>query len=178
MILCSDGPHHKYLISLLNKNFNLASTIIEPYLSQEKRLLKNKKYKSYYYSCYHNLRRNILGLSRYRKEYFNIDELDCVPLKGQIITVDNINDSKVIETANSIKPDITIVMGTSIIHNKLLDALGDKVINIHGGYLPYYRGNHCFFFALYNKELDKIGTTIHFVNRGIDTGDIIERIVP
>ncbi len=48
------------------------------------------------------------------------------------------------------------------------------IINIHGGHLPDYRGCHCFFFALLEGRFDAIGSTIHYVDRGIDTGDIIQ----
>jgi methionyl-tRNA formyltransferase len=44
--------------------------------------------------------------------------------------------------------------------------------------LPDYRGNHCFFFALYNCDFNKIGSTIHSINTGIDKGDIISHVVP
>ncbi len=68
-------------------------------------------------------------------------------------------------------------MGTSIIQSEILKNAG-IVLNIHGGYLPDYRGSHCIFFALYQGNFDKIGSTIHFINSGIDTGDIIEVISP
>ena len=34
----------------------------------------------------------------------------------------------------------------------------------------------CFFFALYDRRLDLAGSTIHFVDTGIDTGDLIEHV--
>ena len=92
--------------------------------------------------------------------------------------VEWINVPDVIKLLRREKPDVTIVMGTSILRPRVLEVTGRATINIHGGYLPYYRGNHCFFFALYHGEFDRIGSSIHFVNRGIDTGDIIEVVVP
>jgi Formyl transferase len=44
--------------------------------------------------------------------------------------------------------------------------------------LADYRGNHCFFFAVYDVAFDKIGSTIHYINVGIDTGDIVEVVTP
>ncbi|MCC6557809.1 MAG: hypothetical protein IT372_33090, partial [Polyangiaceae bacterium] len=76
------------------------------------------------------------------------------------------------------RPDLTVIICTSILRPEVIEAAGGPIINVHGGCLPRYRGNHCFFFALYNGDFDNIGSTIHFVDRGIDTGDIIEVVRP
>jgi len=89
-----------------------------------------------------------------------------------------INSSLVQASLLAWKPDVVIVCGTSILLTKTLRLCGATVLNVHGGYLPDYRGNHCIFFALYEQEYDKIGATIHFVSKGIDTGDIVEVIRP
>jgi methionyl-tRNA formyltransferase len=94
------------------------------------------------------------------------------------MVTDDINHPKVVQALEQVRPDVTIIMGTSILEQDVLYATGPATVNIHGGYLPWYRGNHCFFFALYQREFSKIGSTIHFVNQGIDTGDIIENVVP
>jgi methionyl-tRNA formyltransferase len=46
------------------------------------------------------------------------------------------------------------------------------VINIHTSLLPNYRGRHPVDWAMENKEKE-IGITIYYVDKGIDTGDII-----
>jgi len=176
VVLCSDGPHNRYLIAEVSKNFNLAGVVIEPYRYQMKNYLKRKKYVDYLYAVYHSIRRNLLGLNKYRQNYFK--DIGDHQHDVEEITVDSINSPQVSEFLMKIKPDITIVMGTSIIKPHILDICGRDVINIHGGYLPDYRGNHCFFFALYNEDYEKIGSTLHYVNRGIDTGDIIEVVKP
>ena len=78
------------------------------------------------------------------------------------------------ELLRAAEPDAVVVMGTSILRPAVLEAAGPVILNVHGGFLPHYRGNHCFFWALYDARHDLIGTTIHFVDPGIDTGDIIE----
>lgn len=178
-ILCSDDAHHKYLVALFNKEFNTVLTVVEPAAKQRKRLLKNKRYKDYRYNLYHYFRRRILGLDKYRREYFQIPiHLQSTVKSDNLIHVDWINDEITAQKLSEKKPDITIVIGTSILKPHILKAAGKTIINIHGGYLPDYRGNHCFFFACYHGYFDKIGSTIHYVDEGIDTGNIIEVIVP
>ena len=178
-LLCADDPHHDYFVSLMQQRFNVTAVIREPYAYQRSRLYQRGKYIDYFYSAYHHARRTICGLNRYRRDYFK--DLPLIP-EGKVCsvvkTVRAINEPTVVDMLNEAKPDITAVMGTSIIKNDVLKAAGPCIINIHGGFLPDYRGNHCFFFALYNQDYGKIGSTIHFINAGIDTGDIIEVVKP
>jgi methionyl-tRNA formyltransferase len=51
------------------------------------------------------------------------------------------------------------------------------VLNMHPGYLPYNRGPNPNLWAILNGT--PRGTTIHFMDKGVDTGDIIaQRIIP
>ena len=45
-------------------------------------------------------------------------------------------------------------------------------INCHAGKLPFYRGRNILNWALINDETE-FGITVHYVDEGIDTGDII-----
>jgi methionyl-tRNA formyltransferase len=71
------------------------------------------------------------------------------------------------------KPDIIAVCGTSVIKPKIFTLSQKGTINIHCGITPEYRSADPVFWALYNNEPDKVGVTIHYVDEGIDTGDII-----
>jgi methionyl-tRNA formyltransferase len=52
------------------------------------------------------------------------------------------------------------------------------VINVHAGALPFYRGRNVLNWAIINGETS-FGVTCHYVDEGIDTGDIIEqRMLP
>jgi len=46
------------------------------------------------------------------------------------------------------------------------------VINCHAGMLPFYRGRNVLNWALINDEKE-FGVTVHYVDTGIDTGDLI-----
>jgi methionyl-tRNA formyltransferase len=177
-ILCSDDAHHTYLVALLRSRFNVAAVVVEPASKQRRRVRQSGRYKDYAYAVYHHLRRTLLGLNAYRRRYF----ADAVEVNAgaacRMLSVDWVNDPATVELLTEVAPDLTIIICTSILHQEVLRAAGPMIINVHGGYLPYYRGNHCFFFALYQSAFDRIGSTIHFVDPGIDTGDIIENVVP
>ena len=47
-----------------------------------------------------------------------------------------------------------------------------KTINCHAGKLPFYRGRDILNWVLINDEKE-FGITVHYMDEGIDTGDII-----
>ena len=175
-IMCCDDPHHFYLINQLKQHFNIAGIVLEPNRNQMAWLWKKKRYQLWLYRRYHSWRRRIIGHSKHRKAFFpvefNIKELD-IPVQE----VFNINDKASAHFLNKIEPDITIVCGTMYVGRRARKA-GNVIINLHGGVLPDYKGNQCIFFALYEKNYDKIGATIHLVSEQLDGGSIIEIIRP
>ena len=92
--------------------------------------------------------------------------------------VPHINDRRVVELAERLGPDLIAVFGTSLIRGPLLGMGRLGIVNLHGGLSPEYRGADCTFWALYNGEPEKVGCTIHFIDRGIDTGNLIAHVSP
>jgi methionyl-tRNA formyltransferase len=95
-----------------------------------------------------------------------------------VVEVPHINHAEVGALADRLRPDVIAVFGTGLIRGPLLAAGRLGIINLHGGLSPRYRGSDCTFWAMYNGELDQIGCTLHFINPGIDTGDLIAHICP
>lgn len=174
LILCGDDYHQQYLISYLSKKFCVVAVFIESQNAQANGLLKSKKYIDYLYVKYHRLRRILLGLDSYRKKYFKCTQTYC----NNIFYVKNINAPDTVSLVSNYEFDFVIICCTSIIRSALLKLIFSKAINIHGGMLPYYRGNHCFFFTLLNRDYSKVASTLHFIECGIDTGPVIETIHP
>ena len=69
--------------------------------------------------------------------------------------------------------DLTVLGGTRIIKPEILETAHLGTINAHPGLLPWLRGSASVGWALY-KDMP-IGSTVHFIDPGIDTGDIIKR---
>ena len=73
-----------------------------------------------------------------------------------------------------LKSDFYVVFGSSYIKGELIDFLVDqRAINIHAGVSPYYRGTDCNFWALYDNNPHLVGTTIHLLSRGLDSGPML-----
>jgi methionyl-tRNA formyltransferase len=89
------------------------------------------------------------------------------------IVVPNINAPEGIRFIQEHAPDVLTVCGTSVLKPEVFTLAPKGTINIHTGITPDYRSADPIFWALYEGEPDKVGVTIHYVDRGIDTGPII-----
>lgn len=59
-----------------------------------------------------------------------------------------------------------------IISEEVIDAAKGKIFNLHPSLLPDYKGCSSLTWALINGE-KSVGFTYHYINKGIDTGNII-----
>jgi len=73
----------------------------------------------------------------------------------------------------ALRPDVVLVFGTGLLREPLLSEFEGRMINIHLGLSPYYRGAGTNFWPLVNREPEYVGATIHYIDEGIDTGSII-----
>lgn len=75
-------------------------------------------------------------------------------------------------------PDLGISLAGPILRPQLFEIPRLGTINLHKGKVPDYRGMPPAFWELWNDELE-VGVTIHRVEKGLDTGEILlERTLP
>jgi methionyl-tRNA formyltransferase len=85
----------------------------------------------------------------------------------------NVNSTEFIKEASKYNADIFVSMSfNQIFRSELINIPKLKTINCHAGKLPCYRGRNVLNWALINGEKE-FGITVHYVDEGIDTGDII-----
>ena len=70
-------------------------------------------------------------------------------------------------------PKVVLVVGTSIISRKVLSSVSAPFINYHDGITPKYRGIHGGYWANAQGDFANFGVTVHLVDPGIDTGDVL-----
>ena len=99
------------------------------------------------------------------------------PLSDVIHHVDNVNGPDCYALIDKLKPQIVIVNGTRILNRATLTKLNATVINTHQGITPGYRGAHGAYWALAQKDAAHCGVTVHLVDEGIDTGNIIAQAI-
>lgn len=100
------------------------------------------------------------------KKYCSAYEIDYLMDK-------NINSKEFSEVIAQYNCDLFVSMSfNQIFKNRIINMPRLKTINCHAGKLPFYRGRNILNWVLINDEKE-FGITIHYMDEGIDTGDII-----
>jgi hypothetical protein len=73
---------------------------------------------------------------------------------------------------------VLVVYGTNLLREPLLSDWAGRIVNLHLGLSPYYRGTATNFYPLYNGEPQYVGATIHLIDKGIDSGPILRHARP
>ena len=87
----------------------------------------------------------------------------------------NVNEESFLKQISEYKCDIFVSMSyDQILKSQIRNLTPKGFINCHAGALPFYRGRNVINWAIINGE-DRLGITVHHVDDGIDTGDIIKQ---
>lgn len=114
-----------------------------------------------------------LGKKR-QAEIIRINKLSANEIPDKVIfKVASINLPETLAYIQKLKPDCIVLSGTRIASKKFLQAVGCPVLNIHAGITPAYRGVHGGYWALANNDAQNCGATIHLVDAGVDTGEVL-----
>jgi folate-dependent phosphoribosylglycinamide formyltransferase PurN len=158
VILTSDSLRHKYFIKKISEYFDVIDIF-------------SQKKKNYYTKRTPFIQEHFDKLSKTEKIFFE-DDYDNFSIKK----VENINDMDLVKEVINKKPDFIALFGTSILKDIWLDNFENKIINLHLGLSPFYRGSGTLFWPFYYDEIECIGATIHLARKKVDSGEILARI--
>jgi len=92
------------------------------------------------------------------------------------LQVRSINDRMVLEHLEANRPDVVVVFGTGVLEAAVLAKGPKHILNLHGGDPEEYRGLDSHLWAIYEKRFSGLVSTLHRVDPGIDTGEIVEQM--
>jgi methionyl-tRNA formyltransferase len=179
MILCGRSPRHLYVANRLCEGARAVAIVQETGSELDgRKLLKKLRPANLWQKGWRWLRDRRRYVGGREGKFFFGDNPPRLSLPDLVFEVPHVNDRRVVELAQRLRPDIIAVFGTSLIKGSLLDMGRLGIVNLHGGLSPGYRGADCTFWALYNGEPEKVGCTIHYIDKGIDTGNLIAHVSP
>ena len=125
---------------------------------------------------------DILNLTNQIENYFNFEKNFCLKMynfnnifeiggKIHFISDENINSLKLIEFFKKIPKTTFINTGNQILKDIL--NTGHEFVHIHSAYLPNIKGADGSLWQI--KKYGNIGVSTFYMNRGIDTGNLIFR---
>lgn len=171
VLLTGDENRHLYFHNFLIKNkIKLVRTFCENSKNDIKNRIGKELIKSLVLKNHFKLRKE-----SEKKYFFNFNR-QFKKKKIKFINKGEVNNSKIVEKIKKINPDIIICFGCSIIGKELINYFDNKIINLHLGLSPYYRGSGTNVWTLINKEPQLFGATFMILDEGVDTGKIIHQI--
>ncbi len=118
---------------------------------------------------------NIVGLVIHPQEKckFRKEIIATANLNGnRIIEGQNLRQPSVLNAIKALQPDmgLSILFGY-ILRPEFLELFESGVVNLHPSFLPYNRGSNPDIWSI--VEGTPAGVTLHYIDKGVDTGDII-----
>ena len=166
VILTSNGPRHAYLAGAVASRFDVRAVIREP--------------KGAYYDAQAGastlVAEHFRRLAETEHRYFGASRWPAVPTvecpRGEI------NQPELTARMAAEAPDVVVLFGTGILNDLWLSTFPDRIVNLHLGLSPYYRGAATLFWPIARGEVDCVGATIHLAAPRVDAGRILARVKP
>jgi len=173
ILITADEVRHRYFKYSLNnfKNIDLLLCVCEDNQKRQAKEIINSKKSSI------GLKKHFKLRDYYERKLFKIKNIKKKKIKQEImITRNELNyNAELIKKIIKLKPDLIISYGCSLIKNELIDEFKNKFINLHLGLSPYYKGSATNFWPIVNNELQFLGGTFMYIDKGIDSGPIIHQ---
>ena len=164
-LLTSTHLRHRYVANKINDFFNL------------KVIVKEDKGNAYQHKGSNHsetqvLRDHFQSLADSEQRFFSDSKwpTDCLTIN---LERGSINSERVLNALLGAKCDYVAVFGCGIINDDIISQFNGRIINAHQGLSPYYRGSATNFWPFVNNELQFVGVTMHYIDKGIDTGNIV-----
>ena len=160
---------HKYFAIRLMKEFPVSSVLLESHITNT--------VENYVKEPSDVMKGHFIEFDEMEKRYFQkyVDQNESFFKSKLILEIAKgaINSEGTLSFLKKIDPKVIAVHSTSLIGEKLISEFPRRLINLHAGLSPYYRGSATNVWPFFNNELEYVGMTVHYIDKGIDSGDII-----
>lgn len=168
LLITSDKIRHKYVAHQINQILPLVGIVCER--KQEAGYRENLS--SLKLTERLIFQQHFDEMQRKEMEYFG--QIQDFPIKEVFYQeYGNINSIEVLYWIQEHQPDIIVLYGCSIVKSPLLELYRNRIVNMHLGLSPYYRGSATNFWPLVNREPECVGVTIHLAEEKVDAGPIL-----
>jgi folate-dependent phosphoribosylglycinamide formyltransferase PurN len=170
VLLTSNENRHRYAASRLAAGTDLVGVVAEvkasnitsasPLQAEEQKIVDR------HFAERDHAEQKLLGMNKFP----NTDRIE--------IRNGAVNDPEILEWIEKREPDAVVLYGTSLIKGPLLDAYSGRMVNLHLGLSPYYRGAGTNFWPLVYGEPECVGATLHLAVAKVDAGPVLGQVRP
>lgn len=179
VVLAADCDSTWIAVRELQSEFDVAAVVLESRESRKKFLKRRLKRLGFFtvvgQILFQLLTRILQTQSADRRDdIINSNDWNTSPPKHLTIhRVPSVNGAETHKLLAELDPSVLVINGTRILGRKLLAAVECPIINMHAGITPRYRGVHGGYWALARGDKEHAGVTVHLVDAGVDTGDVL-----
>ena len=177
--MTSGGPHAWIMINALRQRFGDFPVILEDgepsqkFWQRRRKMLGSTKVASMQ-AARIPIRLNKGHSRALIREMIETERLQPDPPSSVTpIEVPSVNSDAARDVLQALSPKVVFVVSTRMIGRATLNATSAPFINYHSGINPAYRGMYGGYFALANGEPEHFGATVHLIDEGVDTGDVL-----
>jgi len=102
--------------------------------------------------------------------------LETAHLEPQV--VENPNSLEFVHELQNHCPTFLLTLGGPLYRSEIAHAPRGLAINQHAGWSPQYKGSGTVYWALYHRDVRRLGSTVHVLSDGADAGPILARSFP
>jgi methionyl-tRNA formyltransferase len=163
-VLTSTALRHTFFLQVMAQAFPVAVAVRQPKKNNDE-----AAHQQSHAICEHFARLGEAETAEFRPR------LTGAPLP-EMQVVDEINSEDLVARVRRADVDVVLLFGTVILKEIWLRAFPDRIVNLHLGLSPFYRGAATLFWPFVNGELECVGATIHLATERVDAGAILRRI--
>jgi folate-dependent phosphoribosylglycinamide formyltransferase PurN len=177
-IITAGDAIDRFLIGRLKENFESVSTI--KFEDRTTKTATGPKDIRGYLSHYKYFVRGKI-LDRVEKDIDDYCQKDLCPPNiefSKVLPAKEINTSAFASYLQSLSLDYLVLLGAPVLKPQIFSVPKVSSINVHYGVAPRYRGSYTLFWAEYFNDHSGFGATIHEVDSGVDTGQVLSYVLP
>lgn len=184
VVLCCDGLYQRTLVQRAQSHFHLVGVVVQhpPQVPPSRRLDRLRRYRDPRAVLRQAWSR--LALRPYERRgreledrLFRPDGLEpALPVEVPVHHTSAINGPETVDFLRAMAPDLILVNGTQLLREPILSLrpqIRHGIVNLHTGLSPYSRGANCNLYMVLEGHPELVGVTVHHIDPGIDSGDII-----
>ena len=182
-VLSCDGLYQRHLIRRVSEEFTLVGVVLQVSPPDSRgRLARLAKYSRPLRLLRQLIARLMLrpndrrGAALQRQLFHHNGAQPELPEGVPVLVTAAINEERTASFLRQVAADIVLVNGTQLLRQPvlaLIPSLRHGLINLHTGLSPYSRGANCNLYMLMEGQPELVGVTVHHIDPGIDSGDII-----
>jgi folate-dependent phosphoribosylglycinamide formyltransferase PurN len=101
-------------------------------------------------------------------------ELDYYSLAERVDQAQSPRSEDCLAALRAGRPDLLLLGQSGLVPRTVLEIPRLATLNAHPGVLPNYRGMDPDLWAIYERRFERVGSSLHLVDPGIDTGPVLE----